>query len=265
MLEINVDTVSEFLRSVLPTEPHFSDAHWVFRGQGDATWGLVPSIRREESWNQLGGWQRRGLRAENGLIVSPEEDLRKQEDALLAILKQAVDRLGLPTELQDEDTLLAFAQHIGLPTRLLDWTDSPMAAAYFAAANAVESPGTGRLVVYAISTLYVEQSGRFDHVARLRVPGYGNANLVAQNAVLLKVNDAPFDLLTGLPRREVRAGERITDGDAQDLDNQLIAITLPHERAPVLLRALREQGIHAGTLFPGPRGVAELVREVMRS
>ena len=138
-----------------------------------------------------------------------------------------------------------------------------MSAAYFAAADAVQKSGMGRLVVYAASTLYVHQSGRLDHVDRLRVSGYGNANLVAQHGILLKVNEGPIDLLAGLVRHVVRAGEPLANATA--IDNHLIAITLAWERAPALLRALRDQGIHAGTLFPGSAGVAELVREVMRS
>lgn len=265
MFEINVESVPEFLRAILPTEPHFPEGHWIFRGQGDARWGLIPSIRRETPWEKIGELARLGLRAEGGVIVSSEAELKKPERALLDILSRAVDRLGLPSELKEENALLAFAQHIGLPTRLLDCTDSPMAAAYFAAADAVQMHGQGRLVVYAVSTAYVQHSGRLDHVDSLRVPGYGNVNLVVQNGVLLKINDGPYDLLHGLERRAIAAGAPLSNEDAAAIDGHLFAITLSWENAPALLRALRAQGVHAGTLFPGNAGVAELVRETMRT
>jgi hypothetical protein len=156
-----------------------------------------------------------------------------------------------------------------------------MMAAYFAASDAVRLGGDGRLVVYAASLRYVDESHWLRHVMRLTVPGFGNPNLVAQHAVLFKVAGESLDLLSGLPCREIQQGASVgglradpgaevrgpaeVRGSEVDIDSQLLAITLPWSEAARLLTVLRAQGIHAGTVFPGNAGVAELVREVLRT
>jgi len=140
-----------------------------------------------------------------------------------------------------------------------------MTAAYFAAADALQLDGAERLCVYAVSAHYLEHSGRVRHVERLRAPGYGNPNLVAQQGVLFRVHGEPYDLQADHSRRKIEPGVALNESEAGIIDNHLLAITLPWNEAPALLRELRVQGVHAGTIYPGQRGIAELVREVLRT
>ncbi|PAX09473.1 FRG domain-containing protein [Sphingomonas lenta] len=97
-------------RAFLDWVDKHSDSGWVFRGMGDASFRLLPSIGRIPNYSLA------------------------RERSVLASFRRAVPLHQTDTGFRDWE-YLALAQHHGVPTRLLDWSTNPFVAAYFAASS----------------------------------------------------------------------------------------------------------------------------------
>ncbi len=98
---------------------------WVFRGQSDASWELIPSIFR-------------GVQELNPpYSKSDAEWLTKMErDVYREFSQLSRKHRGIINNWE----LLCLGQHYGIPTRLLDWTRLPLAATYFALEETSSQP-----------------------------------------------------------------------------------------------------------------------------
>jgi hypothetical protein len=114
--EIRITNLSELIARVTPTEPdprtgRLRDSG-VYRGASNAGWPLLTSL------DTLGG------------ASPPHTKADLEEHILRNFIRYSRPYFGQsPTN--DWEVLVA-AQHHGLPTRLLDWTYSPLVAAHFA-------------------------------------------------------------------------------------------------------------------------------------
>lgn len=110
------------------------DSTWLFRGEPAATYELRPAAGRE-------GNDERSAR-------TLKYDLEQERIALRRFRHDAQPFVGfLP---HSDLEWLAIAQHHGMPTRLLDWTESILVAAFFA----VEHAGNeGHAQIYGICDL----------------------------------------------------------------------------------------------------------------
>jgi hypothetical protein len=167
-------------------------------------------------------------------------------------------------------SVLALAQHHGLPTRLLDWTWDSQVAAFFAARDALKNKSDA-LAVWALSasTLHFEyleipvllgmekkKPAPDFRVSIVTAPTATNPNLRAQRGL--------FTLLT-----DQRKGIEIGKDPPPSLDEavrRLLMVTLckfilPTTEAKQLLRLLALEGMTAARLFPGYRGVVESMED----
>jgi hypothetical protein len=114
--EVVVTSLGDLIDKVTPTEPDPRTGRrrdsGVYRGDGDARWPLLTSL------DKLGGTQ------------PPHSKADLEEHILRNFIRYSRPYLGQPPE--NEWEVLVAAQHHGLPTRLLDWTYSPLVAAHFA-------------------------------------------------------------------------------------------------------------------------------------
>jgi len=93
------------------TMQRFANINFLFRGQLDADWGLVPKVGRD---------------AFKDILPSSSN-----EELLLDSWKRYAGHLLTSVPIDNWDWL-SLAQHHGLATRLLDWTKNPLVALYFA-------------------------------------------------------------------------------------------------------------------------------------
>src|ERR671928_2064703 len=114
--EVVVDSLGDLIDKVTPTEPDPRTGRrrdtGVYRGASDACRPLLTSLDR------LGG-------------VNPPHTKRRLEAHILRNFIR-YSRPYLPAAPANDWELLVTAQHHGVPTRLLDWTYSPLVAAFFA-------------------------------------------------------------------------------------------------------------------------------------
>lgn len=120
-----ITTLGELLDEVTPEEPDPETGRWrdsgVYRGDNATDSPLLTSLDR------LGG-------------TNPPHTKRDLEAHVLRNFIR-YSRPHFDARTQGEWELLVAAQHHGVPTRLLDWTYSPLVAAHFATATHLEKPG----------------------------------------------------------------------------------------------------------------------------
>lgn len=107
ILNIVADTIPEFLAALVQVAKHFDQMSPWWRGHANANWKLQPSIYH------------RGMGSKEPFLAANFRNLGK------------VRHREVP-HYDDKNSWLLLMQHYGLPTRLLDWSSSPLVALFFA-------------------------------------------------------------------------------------------------------------------------------------
>lgn len=215
----------------------------IFRGVSDVGHKLIPQIGRPETRKNV-LWE-----PEAGSSKLPQTGTYSSNDAekmLNRFRKQARPYLEWEPERhtpEEDDEWLCIASHHGLPTEMLDWSTSPLIAAYFA----VESAGFSKrkatdAAVYMMQIIPNPPEGPreemvfLDNDKRVYVyfPRHNNRRVAAQRGLFSRHNDPLIPL-----------------------DSDLITqYKIPHDLRLSFKNKLDKCGFNRATLFPDLDGLA---------
>lgn len=211
---------------------------YVYRGHADSSWKLEPTLDR--------------------IIKNPIS--YKRASHLERFKFETRGRRGpSPIKMEDENDWWALGQHHGLATPLLDWTESPFVALFFAA-SAASDLSSGTYSVYAISQGSIKKinaqinqdvgsplvNGRRQTVKVVRPLSDENKRLVSQRGLFTR-GPNNVDLESWVRHN--------TDKAAKDL--RILKVTIPNRGAKECLRYLNRMNISHSTLFPDLPGASD--------
>ena len=222
--KIDCENVDELIKNILNLPQDFV-SNWIYRGESSIRYRLLPSALRKDGREKLrlismiknGTGSLDGYVIEEfsaivgfyesannqGLYVPYHKELQTNHHILLHILQDFVkDREINPVYYE----LISLAQHYGIPTRFLDWTNDFYVAFFFAfrsavykiyeniARNSVKDGLTDKIVVWALDRGNLQIPPR-DAPIRFITPCYNNnPNLAAQKGTFSYYN---FDIDLG--------------------------------------------------------------------
>ncbi|HZH97863.1 MAG TPA: FRG domain-containing protein [Fimbriimonadaceae bacterium] len=245
--EHTATTLAQIIEAGLKITSEFGHPLW-WRGHGTARWSLVASVfrhQRERSWE-----------------VYLTNEFRNG----------AGSRHPSCPAFEDIASWLALMQHYRLPTRLLDWTESLMTAAFFAT-EGVEPPGEDRYaVVWSLSAPIMNQVLHGDVVYGINhkavvpflAPSFSAQEPEQKGAMAVSPAQSDIRLLTQQAGFTVHGDEQPLD-EIEGSEQFLCRILLPEEDCPRIADELAAVGIRRSTLFPDLENLArELSRGVLR-
>ena len=298
--DISVSSAAKFLRLLSPIEGSWNDAprDWIFRGLGDSEkFTLVPSSLRlpvpvlkyseksliqprthsdqvEVEYDLL--WDFFRVADAQGLLIPEDSQIYRSPWASAPIhegVRAAIAGAG-PWPFDELMSLAALAQHHGVPTRLMDWSNDAFIAAYFGAADAAirlerGEPGDSRFAVWCLNWRYVWERWPGDNPDNIKVllvmaPRATNPNLHAQGGVFTVHIVKPGTASAPINRDPLDHVIEKCRGSVAIKAPVMRQITLPIRESGRLLRLLAAHNIHAASIFPGFDGVLKYLKEWRR-
>jgi hypothetical protein len=247
---LEITDIRSLIAAIKYANDKFNHQVW-WRGQRDFAWSLTPSIfRKTDGYDEHAG--------------------------ILRFQQRAISRhLNLP-HLRDRAGWLFLMQHYRLPTRLLDWTESPLVAAFFGSEiyechtrhpNVIDDSDGALFALspYLLNYNQIQTKGLImpeEPIALAAMaPAFDQA--VNNEEVILAVRPAEVDIRLMVQLSEFTlSGYEIPIDEVESDGEFVIKYRISKKSKPQLLKDLKEMGIRLSTIFPDLDHLSDEIRRL---
>lgn len=244
-----VSSIADLLREIEDVRKMWGENIW-FRGHYDAEWSLLPTLLRKRS---------------------DIENVMAGEDLAIKVFQQNAKTIlgNVPGNLME---LLFWMQHHGAPTRLLDWSESPLVALYFAT-NDEHVSAVVDGAIWFLNPIGLNKNANIEEYDNF-IPAYTDQDIVkSYNPDDIKKNKRvkckPIAMIATRNNSRIQAQqgvftihhldftpiEKVGDG------SHIRKLTIPASAKSSLKDQLKMLGISHFQLFPELDSIGKIVRE----
>ncbi len=220
-----------------------------FRGHSQSNWRLVPTLARNA------------------------DHLGRETEVIKRFIQLAVPHLTEDPPRDDWEWIFLM-QHYRVPTRLLDWTESPLAALWFAVSSSAAADGVSDGAFWCLAPLSLNREARFRGRMETELPGFGKDEVL--NSWLPDRQDqglAQNPVAATGPRNSRRMAAQLGNFTISDrgsgaieeigAQNHVWRFIIPVAAKPTFVEELKLLRFSELTLFPDLDRVATLTRELL--
>lgn len=225
-----IETLSDFLNII--RKEKYDHALTIYRGQNN-TKGLLPKLFRDIEVITESLFESE---------IKMHEEFKKRARAILRV------------EPKNDTEWFAIAQHHGMQTRLLDWTQNALVALWFCVKEKDENNKEKKGVVYLLRSTELEimDSRNFDKPFDLKFPKIYNPPFISERIIaqsgLFTVHSHNQSDKRFLPLEE-----------SEHYKPKIRKIFISYDNFDEIKKELKNCGIHSATLFPDLDGLCEYV------
>jgi hypothetical protein len=227
------DFLEEIHKIEKAAKEHAKSNFLLFRGQENAGWNLLPKIGRYT------------------YSKHPSDLITKEKDIFDEFKQRALPYLPTHFNQTSDWDWLALAQHFTLPTRLLDWTENPLVALFFATQNGLGSVDPFAVWVFVINKEDLinptESKSPFSiNTTKVFQPNHITTRITAQSGWFTVHSIANNSSFTELNKHELYC-------------KRIAKLELPDSLRRDIRKRLEKLGVHSYSIFPDLEGLSQFL------
>lgn len=276
----------EFIRILRPDDKSelkeilgSKNGNFIYRGQSNSTYELIPALYRNvfgysalyKTYDSLCFLQLSYLKTfikgcDFNAVAIPNDSKEFRDD----VLSSSHDKVFIdPTSWPDKKMyeLLAFAQHYGYPTELLDWSYNPLVAMYFAATGVTENRNSNLENSFSIWVIDADKKHLLNSANKtnfeiIDVPRAHNINISSQHGCFTLIRQT-INSRSNMTHTKTKIEELklIPDLMNEQNVNGLVQLTISNSDVLKVIEFCDAYSINAATIFRGPYGAAQFATQ----